>query len=159
MASQQGQPNFNINLSDDQQINQNNQPNNDFYMQQVPITNPQINYVNEPNYYNFDNDNHNQNNQDQNKPDYLYLNGNQFTNSGNSNNNFGPSINLNPSKPVAISSTQELADPFNFSTRITRKPFTRETTTTTTTTTPPPPPPTKPRTTILPDDIPDRFLE
>lgn len=167
MASQQGQPNFNINLSDDQQTNQNNQPINDFYkpQPQVPITNPQINYDNEPNYYNFDNDNPNTQ-EIQSKPDYLYLNGNQFTNpietlnnqdNSNNNNNIGTPINLNPSKPVVISSTQELEDPFNFNTRITRKPFTRETTTTTTTTTPPPPPPTRP--TTIPDDIPDRFLE
>lgn len=196
MASQQGQPNFNINLADDQQKNQNKQPTNNFYKPQMPITNPQINFVNEPSYYNFDNENHNHNTQDnQNKPDYLFLNGNQFVNTDdtnintqdNSNNNFGSSINLNPSKPVAISPTQELEDPFIFNTRVTRKPFTRETTTTTTTTTTTAQPTTttaQPTTTTthptttftpptttftstttaipttkLPDDTPDRFLE
>lgn len=178
MASQQGQPNFNINSANDQQQNQNNQPTIDFYKPKVPITNPQINFVNEPNYYNFDNENHNHNTQNtqntqenQNKPDYLFLNGNQFVNTDdtinnqeNSNNDFGTSINLNPSQPVVINPPQELEDPFNFNTQITRKPFIRESTTTTTTTTPPPtttstPPMRATTTTILPDDTPDRFLE
>lgn len=166
MASQQGQPNYNVNLPD-QQNNPNNQPMIDFYKPQKPLNNPQINFVNEPNYYNFDDEKHNHNSpENQSKPDYLFLNNNQFTNpddstinnQDNSNNNFGSSISLNPSQPVVISPTQNVEDPFNFGNRVTRKPIIKQTTTTS-----PPPttkaPPTRTTTTVLPDDTPDRFLE